>query len=226
MIMRLMSLFVLATTLLLTGCGNDSAAGDYQRPFKAIVAKLQGGQAAPTLATLDQSGIATLRAALEADGQSIYLVVNPALKYTNLMAPYGQNGDVQTWASQDYETMSLRAGMLVATRGFGADLMSSTGPSVAQIAAGRGSTQRRYHYLDGADQPHQFDYACILAARGSDSVTVLGKSYATNKVTESCSGASGSFVNEYWFDLGQNLRQSSQMIAPGTANLILQRVID
>ncbi len=223
-----LALLALLSTAVLTGCGNDPLAGDYARPLKAIAAKLQAGRGAapPTLATLDPAGTLALRNALEDDGQPIILVGNPALKYTNLMAPYGQNGDVQTWASQEYETVALRQGLLVATRGFGADLMSSTGPGIAQIASGAGTTRRQYYYLDGADQPHRFDYDCVLAPAGTESIAVLGKIYATRKVTESCSGNQDSFTNAFWFDKSQNLRQSQQMIAPGTDDLFLQRVID
>jgi len=223
---RAFAALALAATLTLAGCGNDGSSNDYQRPLQVALARLTAGKAAPTLATLNQSGTLTLRQALEADGQPIYRISYARLKYTNLMAPYGQNGDVQTWASQDYETVSLRAGMLVATRGFGADLMSSVGPSVARVSSAQGTTQRQYFYLDGADQKQRYDYTCVLASAGIEEVVVLAKSHATRKVTESCSGASGRFVNEFWFDNGQNLRQSRQMLVPGTDNMLLQRVID
>lgn len=226
--LRPFALLALAAALLLPGCGNDPAAADFQRPFTAIMAKLKAGRAGPlpTLATLDAAGTAVLRQALEADKQPIYLVASPSIKYLNLMAPYGLNGDVQTWASPSYESISLRQDLLVATRGFGADLMSSTGPSVGVVRAGQGRTSRSYYYLDGADQPQSFRYACVLAQAGSEQVTVLGKSFATRKITESCSGDGDGFVNEYWFDLSGILRQSRQRIAPGMGNLTLQKVID
>ena len=226
--LRPLVLLALAATLLLSGCGNDSSADDYQRPVKAIIAKLKAGRAAalPTLATLNGPALSVLRGVLEDDGQPIYLVEHPTLKYTALMAPYGQNGDVQTWASEQYETISLRGGILIATRGFGADLMSSAGPSVVQIASGQGATHRSYYYLDGADQRQRFDFDCALSPKGNESVVVFGKSHATRKIAEACSGPTGSFLNEYWFEDGQYLRQSRQMIAPGMDNLVLQRVVD
>ena len=135
---RVMAALLVAATLL-AGCGNDALGTDYSAATKGLIGLLKLGKtdAAPTLASLDQQGIATLRKALEDDGQAILLVASPSLKYINLMAPYGQNGNVQTWGSTQYETLSLRAGMLVATRGFGPDLMSSSGPDIATIAAGR-----------------------------------------------------------------------------------------
>ena len=55
---------------------------------------------------------------------------------------------------------------------------------------------------------------------------ILGKAHATRKVTETCSGDSTGFVNEYWFENGSFLRQSRQLIAPETDTLLMQRVID
>lgn len=224
---RVMAVLLVAATLL-AGCGNDALGTDYSAATKGLIGLLNLGKtdAAPTLASLDQQGIATLRKALEDDGQAIFLVASPSLKYINLMAPYGQNGNVQTWGSTQYETLSLRAGMLVATRGFGPDLMSSSGPDIATIAAGRGMTNRRYYYLDGGDHPRHFDYSCRLNPAGPDSVTILGKVHHTRKIVEACAGSGAAFTNEYWFDNGTNLRQSRQMMTPGLANLLLQRVID
>ena len=224
---RAMAALLVAATLL-ASCGNDAVGTDYSAAAKGLIGLLKKDKsaAAPTLASLDQQGIATLRGALEGDGQAILLVVSPSLKYTNLMAPYGQNGNVQTWASTQYETLSLRAGMLVATRGFGADLMSSSGPDIAAIASGHGMTKRSYFYLDGGDHPRRFDYTCRLEPAGAEPVTVLGKVHSTRKVIENCTGSAAAFTNEYWFETGTNLRQSRQMMTPGLANLLLQRVID
>ena len=179
-----------------------------------------------TLATLDHSSTALLRQALEKDGQPILLVSVKRLKFIGLMAPYGENGNVRTWATEQYVSVSTRDGILVASRGFGPDLMSASAPSLAQIAAGRGTFHRRYYYLDGADQTQFYDYDCSLAKRGGETITILGKPYMASRITESCSGPAGSFTNDYLFDASQKLRQSSQFLVPGVDDLILQRVID
>ncbi len=224
---RALSGLALLAALLLAGCGSDPDAKNLQYQFKIFSSRLKSGdRGGSAIATMDPAAAQGLRAVLQEDGQPIYLVAHPKLKYAALMAPYGQNGDVQTWASERYETISLRLGMLVASRGFGKDLMSSSGPGVEQISAAHGATVRRYFYLDGADQLVTYDFNCALAATGSESITVMGKSFTTRKVSESCTGPSGGFVNQYWFDSDQNVRQSHQMISLGADNLILQRVID
>ena len=217
--------------LSLAGCGNDPLAAESALPFKAIAAGVKrlnnpADAQKDALARLDPASIAQLRTALEQDGQPITLVQHPSLHYANLMAVYGQNGPVQTWASEQYESVSLRDGMLIATRGFGKDLMAASAPTVGQIAAARGSVARRYSYLDGADQVVIHDYSCVLGPDGRESINVFGKTYATTRVAESCSGPSGSFTNTYWFDLGHKLRQSQQMVAPELQDMVLQRIID
>jgi hypothetical protein len=216
----------------LAACGNDTDGGDLSLPGKAVLRLLTGDGRPPASAISDandpvvKAGILAYRARLQADGQPILLASIQSLKYGTLHAPFGQNGDVQTWSSTGYQTMSLRGGILIATRGFGPDLMSAVAPSVAKIASASGTSSRRYHYLDGADQPQFLDYTCTLAPGGTESIEVMAKPFITRKVTETCSGPSESFTNEYWFDHGLNIRQSSQHFAPGVSNLFMQRVVD
>ena len=225
-------LAALATVALLAlaGCGNDPATSDLSEPIRlareALKARLNLTSGGATLATLDPGAMAMLRSALEKDGQPILLVANQTLNFAGLMAPYGMNGDVRTWATEQYVTLSTRDGIVVATRGFGPDLMSAVAPSLAQIAAGQGTVQRRYYYLDGADQTRSFAYGCSLTRAGSETITILARPYATSRITESCSGPAGSFKNEYWFDNRHILRQSHQFFVPGTDDLMLQSVID
>ena len=222
-----LSALVLGFTL--SGCGNDPQAGDTQLSLKAGV-KL-GSMALrlgrnPTDQAVAPAAVTALRAALEKSGQPIYLVSVADLGYANLMAPYGQNGAVQTWASTTYESVSMRDGIVVATRGFGPDMMTSVAPDAAQVARGVGSFQRSYYYLDGADQTTLVSYTCTYAQSGSETVVVLGKGNATRKVTESCAGPVSPFENAYWFDGSGKMRQSDQRLAPGLKAMRLQRVID
>ena len=214
----------------LAGCGNDPSASDLSEPIKQAGARLKGlltrDKTAATLATLGPDAIAPLRKALEDDGQPILLVGSKTTGFAGLMAPYGTNGDVVTWSTEQYVTLSTRDGIIVATRGFGPDLMSASAPSLAQIAAGQGSTVRRYYYLDGADQTQSYAYDCTLARDGSETIVILGKSYAASRISESCSGPAGSFTNQYWFDSRHILRQSRQFLVPGVSDMMLQRVID
>ncbi|MEO8241666.1 MAG: YjbF family lipoprotein [bacterium] len=213
---------------MLTACGNDTTVGELKAPLKVLFGAVGLGKKVekPALFTMDANQTAALRAVLVKNQQPIYEVSNANLNYINLMAPYGENGDVVTWSSTSFEMMSLRHEMVVATRGFGQDLMSAQTPGLAQIATGHGSTSRSYYYLNGADKPVRLDYTCVLAPAGNDSIVVLGKAFSTRKVTETCTGPADGFTNSYWFDHGLHLRQSSQRVAPALGNLLMQRVID
>lgn len=222
-------LVALLSGLALAGCGSDPEAADGQR---SLLAGVKLGSLVVNLAHkpgsegLDPTEAAALRVALTKSGQPIYAVSIVDLGYANLMAPYGQNGPVQTWASTAYETISMRDGIVVATRGFGPDIMTTVAPDIAQVSRASGSFARSYDYLDGADQKYQLTYACTFAPVGTETVTVLGKAYATRRVTEFCVGSDSSFENTYWFDGAAKLRQSDQRLAPGLKAMRLQRVID
>ncbi len=225
---RKLTCLALFAVLALAGCGNDPAAGDLSDPVKlaAAAVKARIGKAAGASDAPDPAMVAQLRAALEKAGQPILMVLSKTLNYAGLMAPYGVNGGVRTWATEQYVTLSTRDDIVVATRGFGPDMMSAIAPSLAQIAAGHGTVQRRYYYLDGADQTQVFAFACTIAPEGSETIAILGKAYVANRIGESCSGPSGSFKNQYWFDSRHILRQSTQFLVPGVDDLLLQRVID
>ena len=120
----------------------------------------------------------------------------------------------------------MQDGIVVATRGFGPDIMTSIAPGIAQVRQASGSFARSYYYLDGADQKLRLTYACTFAPNGTEAVEVLGKVYATRRVTETCTGPDSSFENVYWFDDGGKLRQSDQILARGLKQIRLQRIID
>ena len=217
--------------LMLSACGNDPGSNAYAGSGALFASLLGKGSSAGGLTGSPndpavRAGLLALRDTLQKAGQRILLVSNSSLKFTGLMAPFGGNNGVETWASTSYQTVSLRDGVMVATRGFGPDLMSSVGPGIRTIATASGTTQRRYSYLDGADQPQTLEFTCTLAAAGRETIEVMALSYSTRKVTEACNGPAAAFTNEYWFDGITKLRQSKQFLAPGLANMMIQRVID
>lgn len=231
--MRVLALLLAASFSLLAGCGTDSAGQDPSDKTRAVLQMLKGGNRPPpgTLVASEndpavQDSLRALRASLEGGGQPIILASIPSLKYGTFHAPFGRNGDVQTWASPGYQEISLRNGVLIATRGFGPDLMSASAPDIATLQRGSGTVQRQYFYLDGADQRQVFEFTCTISTAGTETITVVAKSHATRKVVEACSGPTGSFTNSYWFENGGYLRQSSQFMAPGVDNLFMQRVVD
>jgi uncharacterized protein YcfL len=218
----------LLLALLLSGCGNDQSAKDMANLVpsgKALAASFSRLFHPGRTNTPDPAAVAVARAALEKAGQPVIMVSVAKTGYFNLMAPYGQNGPITTWEAPTFESVALRDGMLVATRGFGPDLMSAKAPDIAMARSGSGFFHRSYYDTDGADQIRQVEYDCTFAPSGTESVTVLGLAYVTRKVTETCERPDATIYNLYWFDQRGILRQSDQHVSPDLPVIRLQRVI-
>lgn len=216
--------------LVLSGCGSDKTPSAL--PVKAIVLaqieKLKGGgQAAPTAAPqIDAATLAEGRRVLEEGGQPVMAVTDRSLGLATFMTPLGTNSGVVTWANPEYQTISLQNGVILATRGFGSDLMSATVPTAEQLSAGTGSHQRIHYVLDGADQTITQSFTCQLSVSNNETIEILGLTYVTRKVDESCSGPAGNLTNSYWFDAQGQIRQSLQSRQAGVENMQLQAIID
>jgi hypothetical protein len=125
----------------------------------------------------------------------------------------GTNRGVETWSSVDNRSVSFRQGMLVATRGLGGDLMAAETPPLSQVAGASGTFVRSFVYLNGEDQPLELRFLCDYATVGSEDLVIVERRYSTRRVQETCSGDSGRFVNDHWFQ-GGTLRQSRQWAGP------------
>ncbi len=222
---------LLVLVALLAGCGNDQKPSSL--PIKAIVqaqiAKLKGGgQAAPTgpVAEPDGATLAEGRRVLQEGGQPVIAVTDRGLGLATFMVPLGSNSGVITWANPEYQTIAMRDGVILATRGFGADLMSAEAPTTERLFTGTGAHRRVYYVLDGADQTQKLMFDCQLSVSKNETIQVLGLGYETKKVEEACVGGRGNLTNTYWFDENGTIRQSRQARIPGAENMQLQAIID
>lgn len=223
---------LLGLALGLAGCGNDKSGAMTALPVKEIlkaqIEKLKGAPAAAPAPVLevDAATLAEGRKVLEATGSPVLSVSDPVLGIASFMTPIGTNSGVVTWANQGYQTVSMRDGVILATRGFVTDLMSSDAPTADRLRAGTGSYRRVNYVLDGADQTRPLEMTCSLSVSKNETITIIGKAYLTQRVDEACTGDAGSITNVYWFDATGTVRQSSQARSPGVENLQLQAIID
>jgi hypothetical protein len=207
--------------LLLSGCGSDTDATAGARILKDVTAAAIQRRNAPATPPPP-----TTRARLAQYKTPMIMAEIPSLGLFTFVVPYGQNGDVETWASSDDKTISMRQGVMIATRGFGSDLMQAAVPSISQIASASGSYDRVYYYLDGADQTQRRDFRCSLSNLGTGTITVVERQHTVRHVAETCTGDSGEFTNEYWFENGTFLRKSNQLINLEWGPIVLSRVVD
>ncbi len=137
-------------------------------------------------------------------------------------------GDV-TWITPDGNTVTLRGGLVVATRGLGADLMSA---EVPDIRAARGQVVRDHYRLDGDARVRRQRFFCEVADGGPAGVTVTGIAYATRLLIETCredvgdAGEVGveTFTNRYWIEPDGLIRQSRQYVSPAVGDLVIATV--
>jgi len=210
----------------LSGCGNDPNAGlggiktgDLAAAAREAISSRRG---AAEPAAVDP---AAARATVASNGVPIMFFRNEVTGASAYLAVVGNNNGIETWSGNERVSVSLRDGVLVATRGMGSDIMAARAPSAAALSAGTGQTSRDYVYLDGADQTQKVTYTCTLSSKGAETITVLGRTHATRHIVENCTGTQGTAVNHFWFEGGM-IRQSSQVLVGGVGNLTLQRIID
>lgn len=220
--MRPILLLGALVALALPACGNDPRTGAGMEIARSalgpVAARLTGRKAEPAPALSD----AEIRSRIAAAGVPVVRLraeKTGAVVYATLGA---RNGDVATWSAAEGISVSLRNGVLVATRGLDADLMLASGVSAARISSG-GAYTRQHEYLDGADVIQTLSYDCTARPAGAEAVTILGVAYSARKVTEACAGPGGTFENEYWY-AGGGILQSRQVVHPGLGRLEIQYI--
>lgn len=214
-------LSIVAAAALLAGCGplNENSAA---KGFLAVAkARLSGDAAAAAGAA--PAPVLTRAQADAAPGQFLLVTAYGGASVA-AMVPVSTNGIRATWLSADNVTVTTENGVIVATRGFPRDLMAADIRGVREaIAAGGGSAVRAHETLSDIDQISQQVLQCSIARAGGELVQILGKSFQTQRIDETCEGESVAFTNTYWLGADGAIRKSRQAVAPGTGFLVLER---
>ncbi|GGH41024.1 Group 4 capsule polysaccharide lipoprotein gfcB, YjbF [Cribrihabitans marinus] len=213
--------WVLIPLLVLTGCGG----GTNEVPLE--VQLLQAGQASiagrraqrPTVpdftrAQLDKIEGALMEATLERENQT-------GLLFITAERPQG----ITVWRSGDDVTFAMRNGVLVATRGLGGDVLSSSvqvsgrqpGPSSG------GAHVQMLHSLD--NRQVQLALACDLVDLGPETIEIVERRHATRHLQQRCTGGGGQVTNDYWVDRGAGvIWQSRQWAGPHIGYLTFRQL--
>ena len=193
----------------------------------------QGGGQSLSEAAWTYSGLITagtndqapeeLRALIAAGAPQMALNI-PDLGLNTMMLLAGSRDGVARWRSGDNVQIIARDGLIIATRGFGFDIMSTDAEGAADlILSGRGGRITRIHrMLDGEDRTAIRSWICDILPLGPEEVRLADQSrFSTRKVEETCHGPRGGFSNLYWVHDGA-LVQSRQFLGPETGYLRLQ----
>lgn len=212
--MKILVPSALAVCLGLAGCGNDSDSFMMGRLLtSSVTARLSDGPAPAPAFT---------RAALANIVTPVQLVTREKTGQKAVVAKIADNQGVETWSSVDKVTLSLRQGVVVATRGFGEDLMAAEVPGTATLSQSGAGYARAHTLLNGLDAPVRTIYNCKITERSPQSIVVIELSYKTTHVVEMCSAGDQTFQNEFWFEGNGKIRKSRQWVSQGVGHMIVE----
>ena len=138
-----------------------------------------------------------------------------AQKIAGPMARIARRGDVSEWRSVG---LTLRGSQIIATRGFGPDLMIAEAQGASRaLRHGHGEFSRSMHWLDGENHDWVEVFACTLMA-----APVQAKPSELT-LTETCVGPKIEFTNTYAVSpKTRALIRTEQWVSPGLGQIKLE----
>ncbi len=209
-----------ALALSLAGCGNDNSQTFRGQMLREMVATSFRAKAKP------QPFPPATRAQVRALHADVLLVTQPIRHVRAPLTPDAVNGDVVTWRSADGVTISLRNGIVTATRGMGQDIMSALTPDISTIASGTGTVERADYTLNGLEQDKQASFTCFLSDLGTESIDLAQITYRLHHVAETCSGDAPTFTNDYWIGPHNIVRKSRQWLGTAIGYLEIENLTE
>ncbi len=222
--LRLRRLALAAPVALLAACsGGDEAPTLQLQVLEAartsIAARRAPGAARPpvTRAVLDTLDGAFLEITRERNGQSAFLFPTPVRRA-------GAADATVVWRTETDETVTLRGGVLIATRGLGGDVLS-TEQRLRPGGRGPAGGQKVLHVADRDNKQLRLTLACEVVDMGPARIEIIGWSLPVRHLRERCAGGGGTVLNDYWLDPGNGpVWQSRQWAGPHIGYLRLRQV--
>jgi group 4 capsule polysaccharide lipoprotein GfcB/YjbF len=194
----------------------------------AIAAKTAPKVTRPPLtrAALDTLEGSFVEVILERRDQLAYLHVGGQMRDSD-------PGVITIWRTDDNITLSMRNGVLVATRGLGGDILSSTVQVAGDSPGPSGGGEKIFYIRALENKKQRIALVCDLVDLGPQTIEIVGRRDATRHVQERCvggraadgSGDVGEVINDYWVDSRTGLvLQSRQWAGPITGYLRLRRL--
>jgi len=156
----------------------------------------------------------------------VILFALPDRKQITTLVRIETNRGYETYGSSDRRTVTLKGGMITATRGLGEDIMSVDISGVAPLirAAREGAAYRTNRHLDGENITVAERSYCQIKI-GSQSQIPLGAGSAqVTEVLESCVTDDLAYQNAYYITQGGRIVQSRQWHSPLNGYVIIQQL--
>jgi len=179
-----------------------------------------------TRAALNKVEGSFLEVTLERRDQLAYLFVNGQRRD-------GEPGRITTWRTGDNITLSLRNGVLIATRGLGGDILSANVQVAGDAPGPSGGGEKVFDIRALDNKVRRLTLVCDVTDLGTQTIVIVERRHSTRHLRETCtggvardgSGRAGTVVNDYWVDSGRGLvMQSRQWAGPETGYLRMRRL--
>ncbi|MRU15437.1 YjbF family lipoprotein [Roseovarius sp. A21] len=220
---RFLSGLVAGALAVLAGC----SGGDGET--SAGLSMLKGAFAPKKEAALPNAAqlTALIQKSLHATNQPIVAVALPKRKAIAIMPRIEVNGAYATHGTSARRSLTLKHGMVTATRGFGEDLMSSDVDAALALIRSRraGTVQRVQRYLDGENQTVALETTCRVTPGGAVRYQSGELDRRAVKVQETCKAQSTRFTNSYQVDAATGrILQAQQWISPLNGMVLIQQL--
>lgn len=220
--MKKLAPLICMAALGLSACSSDPNAQSTLAQVKAFTKSVFPGKQAAGGPTPEEALIATLQAtkgpvaaiAVEAQGVALPFVESAT------------NGPVRTWINGANQTISIRGGMIVATRGYGHDLMANDSPEIVSLLTNRksGAQNREMYFIDGSDTNVRYVIPCTVAPSGQEAVQTLSGPVTTTKMVENCTSGAFEIENTFWVTGSGVTIQSRQWVSVGIGYVVVSQV--
>ena len=212
---------LIAVLVAVAACGNRTDQGAFLKSARSGALKKagQGSTASPAEVA------AAVKASLAATDAPLALVALEGRKATSILTRIEQNGAYETWATPDRRSITMRGGIVTATRGLGNDMMSSSlGQSLALISGRKaGTATRAMRFLDGENHTVELVLSCDYARGGGKRLSAGELSnVATTQMTETCAAGTTQFTNSYLVDGRGRIVHSRQWLSPTSGHMLIQ----
>jgi len=188
---------LLGLVLVIAGCSSDNQRVSFAKAVPIKLPKLFAKKQPPVdvLASITPQMLAKVSTPVifakieKTGGQAILYLV-------------GDNRGAKTYLSGDKISLTLKGGVVVASRGLAGDLMSSDAGGVDRSLAHNRTPapySRQYYWVDGEDHTQSLTLTCTQHAIAPETITIVGATRSTRHIREQC--AQG-VTNDYWVGRG------------------------
>lgn len=143
-----------------------------------------------------------------------------------LLALYPEKGVGATWIGADGATLTLKKGVLIATRGMGDDIMGSSTfiPEWEEIQKTNSYT-KSLSQLKEDNKLMERHFKCLIEKRKqSKIINIFDRKFETQIFVEKCEDSIGSITNTYYVDAHGVVRRSYQFHSEEIGYILTERV--